>query len=153
MQGVKGLYDYGPPGAAVKGNLQQLWKKHFITYDNMLEVDCTALTPYDVLEASGHTAKFCDLLVSDSSNNAPYRADHLLQDKLEELLKNPKLTEDERTTLQTDYNRADEVWNVNLEGKLAKNLRFNFLREKSSDCPDHRCRDGRSPQEVRRQGS
>lgn len=118
--GVKGLYDYGPPGAAIKGNLQALWKKHFIVYDNMLEVDCTALTPYDVLEASGHTAKFCDLLVTDVTTGTPHRADHLLQDKLDQLLLDPKLPEDKRKEIQTDYNRADEMSGAEMDAALIK---------------------------------
>eukprot|EP00002_Diphylleia_rotans_P020564 TRINITY_DN398_c0_g1_i1.p1 TRINITY_DN398_c0_g1~~TRINITY_DN398_c0_g1_i1.p1 ORF type:complete len:137 (-),score=37.77 TRINITY_DN398_c0_g1_i1:398-808(-) len=47
--GVAGLYDYGPPGCSVKANLLALWRRHFILEENMLEVDCTCLTPDVVL--------------------------------------------------------------------------------------------------------
>ena len=36
--GVAGLYDYGPPGCAVKSNITQLWRQHFVLEENMLEV-------------------------------------------------------------------------------------------------------------------
>jgi glycyl-tRNA synthetase len=51
--GVAGLYDYGPPGCAVKSNVQQFWRQHFVLEESMLEVECPAVTPEVVLQASG----------------------------------------------------------------------------------------------------
>jgi len=51
--GVAGLYDYGPPGCAVKANVQQFWRQHFVLEESMLEVECPAVTPEMVLKASG----------------------------------------------------------------------------------------------------
>lgn len=48
--GVAGLFDYGPVGCAIKANLIALWRQHFVLNEDMLEVDCTALTPLPVLE-------------------------------------------------------------------------------------------------------
>lgn len=48
--GVAGLYDYGPMGCALKANMVQLWRKHFILEEGMLEVECSALTPERVLK-------------------------------------------------------------------------------------------------------
>jgi len=48
--GVGGLYDYGPPGCAIKANFLDLWRKHFVLNEHMLEVDTTALTPEIVLK-------------------------------------------------------------------------------------------------------
>jgi hypothetical protein len=45
-------------------NLLALWRQHFILEDNMLQIECTTLTPYPVLKASGHVDKFEDLMVS-----------------------------------------------------------------------------------------
>lgn len=47
--GVAGLYDYGPPGCAIKANFLQRWRRHFIDTENMLEIDTTCLTPDIVL--------------------------------------------------------------------------------------------------------
>ena len=47
--GVSGLYDFGPMGCALKSNLVQFWRQHFVLEDSMLEVECSALTPEDVL--------------------------------------------------------------------------------------------------------
>jgi hypothetical protein len=35
---VAGFYDYGPPGCAIKQNLTQAWRQHFVLEENMLEV-------------------------------------------------------------------------------------------------------------------
>lgn len=64
--GVAGLYDYGPPGCAVKENILALWRQHFVLEDNLLQIECTTLTPYPVLKASGHVDKFEDLMVRAS---------------------------------------------------------------------------------------
>ena len=43
--GVGGFFTYGPPGAAVKQNLIDLWRKHFVIEENLLEVDDTCIMP------------------------------------------------------------------------------------------------------------
>ncbi|GMJ04882.1 hypothetical protein like AT1G29880 [Hibiscus trionum] len=78
--GVAGLYDYGPPGCAVKANVLAFWRQHFVLEENMLEVDCPCVTPEIVLKASGHVDKFTDLMVKDEKTGTCYRADHLLKD-------------------------------------------------------------------------
>ncbi|TMX02153.1 hypothetical protein EJD97_022556 [Solanum chilense] len=79
-RGVAGLYDYGPPGCAVKSNVLAFWRQHFVLEENMLEVDCPCVTPEAVLKASGHVDKFTDLMVKDEKTGTCYRADHLLKD-------------------------------------------------------------------------
>ncbi|XP_009614005.1 glycine--tRNA ligase, mitochondrial 1 [Nicotiana tabacum] len=79
-RGVAGLYDYGPPGCAVKSNVLSFWRQHFVLEENMLEVDCPCVTPEVVLKASGHVDKFTDLMVKDEKTGTCYRADHLLKD-------------------------------------------------------------------------
>lgn len=48
--GVAGLYDYGPPGCAVMANMLAFWRSFFALEEQMLEVDCSVLTPEDVLK-------------------------------------------------------------------------------------------------------
>ncbi|KAK4791438.1 hypothetical protein SAY86_031851 [Trapa natans] len=85
-RGVAGLYDYGPPGCAVKANVLSFWRQHFVLEENMLEVDCPCVTPEVVLKASGHVDKFTDLMVKDLKTGTCYRADHLLKDFCNEKL-------------------------------------------------------------------
>nr|AAK92832.1 putative glycyl tRNA synthetase [Arabidopsis thaliana] len=84
--GVAGLFDYGPPGCAIKSNVLSFWRQHFILEENMLEVDCPCVTPEVVLKASGHVDKFTDLMVKDEKTGTCYRADHLLKDYCTEKL-------------------------------------------------------------------
>ena len=35
---MSGLYDYGPTGCAIKQNITQFWRQHFVLEENMLEV-------------------------------------------------------------------------------------------------------------------
>jgi glycyl-tRNA synthetase len=88
--GVGGLYDYGPPGCALMANIVDLWRKHFILEEDMLEVDCTALTPAEVLKTSGHVEKFADWMCKDPKNGDILRADHFVEEVLEARLKGDK---------------------------------------------------------------
>ncbi|KAL3617651.1 hypothetical protein CASFOL_037972 [Castilleja foliolosa] len=95
--GVAGLYDYGPPGCAVKANVLALWRKHFVLEENMLEVDCPCVTPEVVLKASGHVEKFTDLMVKDEKTGTCFRADHLLKDYCKEKLEKDTNLSSEKT--------------------------------------------------------
>ncbi|GMM30807.1 glycine--tRNA ligase [Martiniozyma asiatica (nom. inval.)] len=88
--GVAGLYDYGPPGCALQANIIDVWRKHFVLEEDMLEVDCTMLTPHDVLKTSGHVDKFADWMCKDTKTGEIFRADHLVEEVLEARLKGDK---------------------------------------------------------------
>jgi glycyl-tRNA synthetase len=88
--GVAGLYDYGPPGCALQANILALWRNHFILEESMLELDTTILTPHDVLKTSGHVDRFTDYMVKDAVTGDFYRADHLLEARLEKAAEDPK---------------------------------------------------------------
>ncbi|KAJ1991876.1 Glycine--tRNA ligase 1, mitochondrial [Dimargaris cristalligena] len=81
--GVAGLYDYGPTGCALQTNILNLWRSHFVLEEDMLELDCSILTPAEVLKTSGHVDKFSDWMVKDTKNGDIYRADHLVKAVLE----------------------------------------------------------------------
>ncbi|BFZ59366.1 Glycine--tRNA ligase 1, mitochondrial [Saitoella coloradoensis] len=88
--GVAGLYDYGPPGCAIEANITDLWRKHFVLEDDMLEVSTTMLTPENVLKTSGHVDKFADWMCKDPKTGEIFRADHLIEEVLEARLKGDK---------------------------------------------------------------
>ncbi|CAM0904830.1 unnamed protein product [Alopecurus aequalis] len=95
--GVAGLYDYGPPGCAVKANVLAFWRQHFVLEEGMLEVDCPCVTPEVVLKASGHVDKFTDLMVKDEKAGSCYRADHLLKDFCKDKLEKDTTLSPEKT--------------------------------------------------------
>eukprot|EP00004_Rigifila_ramosa_P003996 TRINITY_DN1437_c2_g1_i1.p1 TRINITY_DN1437_c2_g1~~TRINITY_DN1437_c2_g1_i1.p1 ORF type:complete len:797 (-),score=268.61 TRINITY_DN1437_c2_g1_i1:34-2256(-) len=118
--GVAGLYDLGPPGCAVKSNILELWRRHFVLEEAMLPIDCTVLTPEVVLKASGHVDRFTDFLVKDVVTSEPYRADHLLDDHLKKLLKGDTLTPEQRSEALDDQAQADAFDADELGARLTK---------------------------------
>jgi len=56
----------------------------------MMEVDCTMLTPHEVLKTSGHVDKFADWMCKDPKSGEIFRADHLVEEVLEARLKGDK---------------------------------------------------------------
>ena len=84
--GPAGFMDYGPPAAALKTNILNKWRQHFIIEENMLEMECTNLTPSNVLEASGHVERFTDFMVRDEVTRECFRADKLLEDAIDQLI-------------------------------------------------------------------
>ncbi|KAJ7522847.1 hypothetical protein O6H91_18G029100 [Diphasiastrum complanatum] len=119
--GVAGLYDYGPPGCAIKANVLAIWRQHFVLEENMLEVDCPCVTPEMVLKASGHVEKFTDLMVKDEKTGACYRADHLLKDFVKESLeKDPLMPPDKKEELKHVLAMLDEFTAEQLGAKLKK---------------------------------
>ena len=93
---IDGQFDFGPMGCAMKTNLINTWRKHFVLEEQMLEVDCTVLTPEPVLKASGHVQHFADLMVKDLKNGECFRLDHLIRGHLEKLMADKKISEKKR---------------------------------------------------------
>ena len=88
--GVSGLYDYGPPGTALQANIIEAWRKHFVREEDMLEIDCTTLTPHVVLKTSGHVDKFADWMCKDARTGESFRTDHTVEEILAARLKGDK---------------------------------------------------------------
>ena len=95
--GPAGLFDYGPPACALKANVLSLWRQHFALEENMLEMECTNLTPSSVLETSGHVERFTDFMVRDVKTGECFRADKLLEDSIDIFLAaNPNIPREEK---------------------------------------------------------
>ncbi|XP_071157632.1 glycine--tRNA ligase-like [Mytilus edulis] len=98
--GINGLYDFGPMGCAVKSNLLQLWRNFFVLEEQMLEVDCSMLTPEPVLKASGHLERFQDYMVKDLKTGECFRADHLIEAQLEKLATDKKISQEKKEEIK-----------------------------------------------------
>uniref|UniRef100_A0A671WHF1 Glycine--tRNA ligase n=1 Tax=Sparus aurata TaxID=8175 RepID=A0A671WHF1_SPAAU len=98
--GVSGLYDFGPVGCALKNNILQAWRQHFIQEEQILEIDCTMLTPEPVLKTSGHVEKFADYMVKDVKNGECFRADHLLKAHLQKLMSDKKCSAEKKAEME-----------------------------------------------------
>lgn len=76
--GLRGTWDYGPLGVALKRNIMQLWWRMFVDErDDMYGVDAAILMNQKVWQASGHVDTFTDPLVECSNCKGRFRADKL----------------------------------------------------------------------------
>ena len=76
-----GLYDYGHLGALVKRRFENLWLSYFIdAKEDCFLIEGATIMPEKVLVASGHAARFNDILIGCSKCHTYYRADVLLSD-------------------------------------------------------------------------
>ena len=94
--GMRGTWDYGPLGLALKRKIMNEWWDFFVeNREDMFGVDAAIIMNPKVWKASGHAATFADPLVEDLKTGERYRADHLLKDAGidAEGLSNEKITE------------------------------------------------------------
>ena len=77
--GAKGLYDFGPVGGRLRNRVNQTWLNHWLSLGNIVELSCPTVTPYAVLEASGHVGEFSDFMTMCSACEEASRADTLLE--------------------------------------------------------------------------
>ena len=80
--GLAGTWDYGPLGAALKRNLQNLWWKMFVEErGDMYGLDSAILMNQKVWQASGHASGFNDPMVECANCKSRLRADHVKDNK------------------------------------------------------------------------
>ncbi|AFZ70837.1 glycyl-tRNA synthetase, dimeric type [Caldisphaera lagunensis DSM 15908] len=82
--GQAGFYDIGPYGTVLKRKIIELWRELFIkgNQDTVVEVETPIIGPSIVYEASGHVENFTDPIVRCNSCGRIFRADHLIEEKL-----------------------------------------------------------------------
>jgi len=118
--GVTGQFDFGPMGCAMKSNLLQAWRSHFVLEEQMLEVDCTVLTPEVVLDASGHAARFADLMVKDTVNGECFRLDHLIKAALEKVCADKKCSKETKAECEDIVVKLDGMSKDEMAAVLKK---------------------------------
>ncbi|ORD93406.1 SYG [Enterospora canceri] len=73
-----GFLEYGPVLTAMKNEMINMWRR-IVVDEEMMEIDTSVMVPYDVLKASGHIDKFCDVVLTDGITTV--RADHFIEEK------------------------------------------------------------------------
>ncbi|KAK7200472.1 glycyl tRNA synthetase [Novymonas esmeraldas] len=97
--GTAGLYDLGPTMCAMKSNMLNFWRQHFVLEESMCEVDTTCLTPEEVFKASGHVTRFNDVMVRDTVTGECIRADKFLEEWSETQMAKDGVTEEQKDEL------------------------------------------------------
>ena len=140
--GYAGLFDHGPPGCALQANVIDLWRKHFVLQEDMLEVDCPAVTPHDVLKTSGHVDKFSDWMCKDPKTGDIFRADHLVEEVLEARLKGDKdargikVAVDEAKDAKKKKKKVTEIKAVQLDDAVVKEYEEVLAKIDNYDGPE-----------------
>uniref|UniRef100_A0A1B6FJA5 Glycine--tRNA ligase n=1 Tax=Cuerna arida TaxID=1464854 RepID=A0A1B6FJA5_9HEMI len=122
--GITGQFDFGPMGTALKVNMLNFWRRFFIIEEQMLEVDCSILTPEPVLKASGHVDRFADLMVKDVKTGECFRLDHLIKAALEKVARDKKTTENLKNEISDILIKLDGMTKDEMNDILKK---FNIL--------------------------
>ncbi|XP_011499121.1 PREDICTED: glycine--tRNA ligase [Ceratosolen solmsi marchali] len=118
--GITGQYDFGPMGCAFKTNLLNAWRSFFVLEEQMLEVDCSILTPEPVLKASGHVERFADLMVKDIKNGECFRLDHLIKGHLEKLCADKKVNQEVKKQCEDIIIKLDGMGKAEMDAILKK---------------------------------
>ncbi len=101
--GLANSWDFGPLGTMLKNNIKDLWKKFFIDQESKAEVyhfDSGIILNPRVWEASGHVGKFNDPMIDCKSCKERFRADHLIEEHLNQNADN--MSFEEQTNLITN---------------------------------------------------
>lgn len=83
--GLANTYDYGPAGVELLRNIRNLWWKEFVhKRTDMIGLESSLISHQDIWKASGHVGGFADALVDCKNCKLRMRADHLIEDFLED---------------------------------------------------------------------
>jgi glycyl-tRNA synthetase len=112
------VYDYGPFGVELKNAIKEYWWKSMIQmHDNIVGLDSAIFMHPTIWKASGHVDSFSDPLIDNKDSKKRYRADVLLEEKIEkykekgqkELTKKgiaADTSEEEKAKASRDYNKG-----------------------------------------------
>ncbi len=107
--GLAGYIDFGPLGTKLKRNIENYWRKFFVEQhqDFIIEIETPVIMPAAIFKASGHLDHFTDFMVTCTSCNRIFRADHLIEEAIK----------------------------ISAEGLSAEELN-NVIKEKNIKCPE-----------------
>jgi glycyl-tRNA synthetase len=107
-EGLGAVYDYGQNGAELKNNLRQYWWKSMVQmHENIVGIDAAIFMHHKVWKASGHIDGFSDPMIDNKDSKKRYRADQLLEDKIERYNKDGKTQKAEELQAAMDQALLD----------------------------------------------
>jgi glycyl-tRNA synthetase len=118
--GTAGFFDYGPLGAMLKRRVENIWRDIFVINEGYYEIEAPTIGIEDIFIASGHVGGFSDPLTECQKCHEAFRADHLVQD----LVENPDTLSAEELTVVIGKNN---VKCPECGGKLGSAYEFNLM--------------------------
>ncbi|MFD1258239.1 glycine--tRNA ligase [Mucilaginibacter terrae] len=109
--GLSAVYDYGQQGAELKNNIKTYWWKSMVQLnENIVGIDSAIFMHPKIWEASGHVGGFSDPMIDNKDSKKRYRADQLLEDKIDRYDKDGKTDKAEQLQLALDNAlKADDL--------------------------------------------
>ncbi|MCA5004290.1 glycine--tRNA ligase [Sphingobacterium bovistauri] len=103
--GLSAVYDYGQLGSELKNNLKTYWWKSMVQLnENIVGIDAAIFMHPTTWKASGHVDGFNDPMIDNKDSKKRYRADQLIEDKIDRYEKDGK--SDKAAQLQQDLDNA-----------------------------------------------
>lgn len=103
--GLSAVYDYGQLGSELKNNLKNYWWKSMVQlHENIVGIDAAIFMHPTTWKASGHVDGFNDPMIDNKDSKKRYRADQLIEDKIDRYEKDGKT--DKAAALQQDLDDA-----------------------------------------------
>lgn len=92
--GLANTWDYGPLGAELKRKIKAHWWRTFVQQRaDIVGLDASILMNPKVWQASGHVANFNDAKIDCKKCKTRHRADHLIEDQLQQKMEGKTLAE------------------------------------------------------------
>src|SRR6201991_5374711 len=101
--GLSAVYDYGQYGSEPKKNIKDHWWKSMTQlHENIVGIDSAIFMHPKIWKASGHVDGFSDPMIDNKDSKKRYRADQLLEDKIDRYDKDGKTDKAEALQLEMD---------------------------------------------------
>jgi len=132
--GIANTWDYGPLGVELKKNIQNLWWKFFVeSRRDMVGLDAAILMNPAVWSASGHLDSFNDAMIDCKECKARHRADHLIEDNVEDAKVEGLSTGELKKIIDDNEIKCPKCGNVNFTDVRVFNLMFKTFIGKVED--------------------
>lgn len=136
------VYDYGPFGVELKNQIKEYWWKSMVQlHENIVGIDAAIFMHPTTWKASGHVDSFSDPLIDNKDSKKRYRADVLLEEKIEKLKEkgekklekkgiSASATDEEKAKASRDYAKGLELETAYTEAAQASDfVRYKQLIE------------------------
>ena len=123
--GLSNTWDYGPLGSELKNNLQQLWRKKFVSESpTNVGIDAAILMNPKVWEATGHVTTFNDPLIDCKECRGRFRADDLIKDQFPEIDVNGMTMDDLSSFVKEHHVKCPQCGKSNFTDVRQFNMMF-----------------------------
>jgi glycyl-tRNA synthetase len=140
--GLSAVYDYGQLGAELKNNIKTYWWKAMVQmHENIVGIDSAIFMHPKVWKASGHVDGFNDPMIDNKDSKKRYRADQLLENKIDELYSElANFSEDNKAKFEefqknvlswSDENQSGWISGFKSETEGIDNSKYPFVDEAS----------------------